>query len=184
MPPAQASKQEIVERLFTVFRDHGFDGASLAELSQATGLGKSSLYHYFPGGKEEMAETVLSLATSFIHSAIAEVAKEPLSLRARIRKIVAALEHLYEGGRTACVLGQLAAANIGDRARQQLRAAFASWIDATAQLAVESGMSQAQARIFAEDWVARLQGSLILQSAGRDTAAFKRTMSSLLELAK
>jgi Transcriptional regulator len=184
MPAALTSKKEIVEQLFTVFRDRGFDGASLADLSRATGLGKSSLYHYFPGGKEQMAEAVLEQATALIDAAIVEVAHEPQALRVRTRKIVAALEQLYQGGRAACVLGQLSTATIGTHARQNLRTAFAHWIDATACLAAESGMSQPQARVFAEDWVARLQGTLILQAAGGDTRPFKRAMNSLLELAK
>ncbi len=36
-----------------------YGGASLAAISQHTGLGKGSLYNFFPGGKEEMAEAVL-----------------------------------------------------------------------------------------------------------------------------
>jgi hypothetical protein len=36
------------------------EGASLSLISEATGLGKGCLYHFFPGGKEEMADAVLS----------------------------------------------------------------------------------------------------------------------------
>ena len=79
-------KLEIIDRLFVVFRDRGYEGSSLADLSQATGLGKSSLYHHFPRGKEQMAEAVLERGRSFIQSAIAEVARSPEPLRVRIRK--------------------------------------------------------------------------------------------------
>jgi AcrR family transcriptional regulator len=184
MSASPASKDGIIDRLFTVFRDRGFDGASLADLSRATGLGKSSLYHYFPEGKEQMAEAVLARATALIDSAIVEVAQAPEPLKSRLRKIVAALEQLYVGGRTPCVLGQLATAAIGARARQGLREAFAHWIGAIAGLATESGIPPGRARHFAEDWVARLQGALILQAASGDTGPFKRAMNALLELAK
>ena len=43
-----------------VFRAHGYEGATLALISEATGLGKGSLYHLFPGGKEQMAAEVLA----------------------------------------------------------------------------------------------------------------------------
>ena len=184
MPAPLASKDEIIDRLFTVFRDRGFEGASLADLSRATGLGKSSLYHYFPGGKEQMAEAVLDRARALIDNAIVEVAQAPEPLKVRTRKIVAALEQLYAGGRTLCVLGQLATATIGTDARHDLREAFTHWIGAIARLAAESGMSAGRARQFAEDWVARLQGALILQSATGDTGPFKRVMHALLEVAK
>jgi TetR/AcrR family transcriptional repressor of lmrAB and yxaGH operons len=184
MPAASASKEEIVDRLFTVFRDRGFEGASLADLSRATGLGKSSLYHHFPGGKEEMAAAVLARATARIDNAILEVARAPEPLRLRVRRIVAAFEQMYAGGRTSCVLGQLAAASMGTEARRGLRVAFTHWIKAIAELAVESGMSPARAHEFSEDWVARLQGSLILQAASGDTRPFTRAMEALLDLSK
>lgn len=183
MPAALISKEEVIDRLFTVFRDKGFDGASLADLSRATGLGKSSLYHYFPKGKEQMAEAVLARAVALIDSALLAVAESRDPLKARLRKIVASLEQLYLGGRTPCVLGQLSTAMLGTDARQSLRTAFAHWITAIAKLAAESGMSPAHARDFAEDWVASVQGALVLQAALGDVGPFKRTMNALLKLA-
>lgn len=184
MPAALGSKDEIIDRLFTVFRDRGFEGASLADLSRVTGLGKSSLYHHFPGGKEQMAAAVLERATALIDDAILRVAQAPEPLKQRLRKVVAAFDQMYAGGRTACVLGQLSTASIGADARRGLRTAFAHWIKAIGGLAVESGMPPARAREFAEDWVARLQGALILQAASGDTGPFTRAMDALLELPK
>lgn len=184
MPAALASKDEIVDRLFVVFRDRGFEGASLADLSRATGLGKSSLYHHFPAGKTQMAEAVLGLAVSLIDSAILETAQGADPLKVRIRKIVAALEQFYAGGRTPCVLGQLAASDVGATARQSLQLAFEHWIKAIDGLARESGLPPGRARSFAEDWVARVQGALILQAATGSTGAFERALQALFDLAK
>lgn len=184
MPAALSSKDEIVDRLFVVFRDRGFEGASLADLSRATGLGKSSLYHHFPEGKTQMAEAVLARAVALIDTAVLDVAQAPDPLKVRIRKIVAALEQLYAGGRTLCILGQLAAADVGAAARQSLQQALEHWIKAIESLARESGMSPVRARAFAEDWVARLQGTLILQAATGSAGAFERALQVLLDLAK
>jgi AcrR family transcriptional regulator len=183
MPAALASKDEIVDRLFTVFRDRGFEGASLADLSRATGLGKSSLYHYFPQGKEQMAEAVLDRALALIDTAIVGTAQAPESLKARVRKTIATLEQIYGGGRTSCVLGHLATAAVGSVARQRLHDAFAHWIDAIAALAGDGGMPPARAHHFAEDWVARLQGALTLQAATGNVGPFDRAMKALLALA-
>lgn len=184
MPAALASKDEIIDRLFTVFRDRGFEAASLADLSKATGLGKSSLYHYFPQGKEQMAEAVLHRAEALIDSAILEAAQSAEPLKTRVRRIASAIEAFYDGGRTACVLGQLSGSAIGPNARHSLQEAFAHWINAIAVLAVESGMSPVRARNFAEDWVARIQGALILQAANGSTGVFDRALRSLHDLAK
>ncbi|MFD2271320.1 TetR/AcrR family transcriptional regulator [Undibacterium arcticum] len=49
----------MVDSIISVFRSEGYEGASLAKLSEATGLGRSSLYHHFPMGKEDMANAAL-----------------------------------------------------------------------------------------------------------------------------
>jgi len=121
-----------------------------------------------------------------IDSGIAEVAKSASSLKARLRNIVALLNQKYSGGRTLCVLGQLATSSARSDAIDGLRQAFDIWITAIALLAQESGMPARRAKTFAEDWIARwqggLQGALIMQAATGDTGPFERTLEALLAL--
>ncbi len=154
----------------------------MSDLARVTGLGKSSLYNYFPGGKEEMVEAVLERADSFITNKILGVAQTTTPLSVRIRKIVDAIEQFYADGRTACLLGQLATAPIGSSARETLSGAFELWIIAVAKLGCESGLTPECAREFGEDWVTQFQGALIVHGATRNIAPFERTMKRLLEL--
>src|SRR5258706_14694032 len=55
-----AERADVLPQLAEVFRAHGYEGATLALISEATGLGKGSLYNFFPGGKEQMAMEVLT----------------------------------------------------------------------------------------------------------------------------
>ena len=50
-----AEREDVIPLLGEVFRTYGFEGASLARISEGTKLGKGSIYHFFPGGKEEFA---------------------------------------------------------------------------------------------------------------------------------
>jgi TetR/AcrR family transcriptional repressor of lmrAB and yxaGH operons len=186
MPAALDAKEkaEIVDRLFVVFRDRGYEGSSLADLSKATGLGKSSLYHHFPRGKEQMAEAVLGQGKAFIQSAITDVANSSESLKVRIRKIVAAFDQLYASGQNLCVLGRLAVSEIGPEGHRLAQDIFASWTEAVAGLARESGMSPLRSRHFAEDWIAQVQGSLILHATNGDCGPFERAMNLLSALTK
>lgn len=52
-------RDALLEQLVVVFRERGYEGATLVQLAAATGLGKASLYHHFPGGKAEMAAVLL-----------------------------------------------------------------------------------------------------------------------------
>ena len=60
MPAPSLSREQVLYCLLDTFRTSGYDCASLSELSESTGLGRSSLYHYFPGGKQDMAKQVLA----------------------------------------------------------------------------------------------------------------------------
>ena len=55
-----AGRAELLPLLAEVFRAHGYEGATLSLIGEATGLGKGSLYHFFPGGKQQMATEVLA----------------------------------------------------------------------------------------------------------------------------
>lgn len=176
-------KSQIVDQLYVVFRDRGYEGSSLADLSQATGLGRSSLYHHFPRGKEQMAEAVLEQVKAFIQEAIANVATSQEPLSTRIRKICDAFDQIFAGGRNPCGLGKLAVADLGPKGRQLARDTFDLWAAAIEELARNSGMSATHARQFAEDWIARVQGSLILHSASGDRKPFERALGALTQLA-
>jgi AcrR family transcriptional regulator len=186
MPAAldEKQKQVIVNRLFEIFRDHGYEGTSLAELSKATGLGKSSLYHHFPGGKEQMAEAVLGQGEAFVRSAIFDVAMSAEPLKGRIRKIISAFNLIYDDGRNYCLLGRLSCDGIGKDARTTLRGVVKLWIDAIARLARDSGMPPAQALQFGKEWFTRVQGAIILHAANGDTGPYERAMESLVDLGK
>src|SRR5437763_16342321 len=107
MPAALMTRDEVLDRLLDAFRDRGYEGASLAELSAATGLVKASLYHYFPGGKAEMATAVLA----HLDKLLAEQLYAPLRTHLPPSKKVAAMldtiDAFYEGGRKACLLERL-----------------------------------------------------------------------------
>jgi len=180
MPAPSIPREEVVRRLLGCFQAHGYDGASLAELSKATGLGKSSLYHYFPGGKEDMARAVLDEIDRWMSVHALGPLKGPGSPRQRLARMVAALDGFYAGGRCACVLGNLV---VGDSRRlfqKRLRAAFAAWIDALAELAVEAGQSKAHARVWAQDFVLGIEGALVLARGLDDPVPFRRVMRRCL----
>jgi AcrR family transcriptional regulator len=162
-----------------VFRRLSYDGASLAEFSKATGLGKSSLYHYFPGGKEEMGRAVLERAKVWLE----DVAKLTLdgvgTPQERLRRMMREVNAFYEGGQKPCILGNLVLGTGRPLFQKELHDVFRLWIDRLTELVAKSGVPLREARIRAEDAVIEIQGALIV-SAGMDQATpFQRLLRSL-----
>jgi AcrR family transcriptional regulator len=179
MPAATLSKEEVLDRLLNTFRDRGYEGASLAELSAATGLMKSSLYHYFPGGKADMAEQVMA----HLDRQLAIDLYQPLlSHRTPARKLGAmldAIDAFYDSGRKACLFERLCASVDRERFRRPLRRAFTAWIDAVEGICIEAGLSKAVARARAEDFVVRVEGALVVCAGTDDHGLFARTLKDL-----
>jgi TetR/AcrR family transcriptional regulator, lmrAB and yxaGH operons repressor len=161
----------------------GMRGSSLADLSRATGLGKSSLYHHLPRGKEQMAEAVLEQVRTFIQTAIAEVAKSAAPLKERIRKIIAALDELYASGRNPCLLGRLAVSEsvlrvVRSPVKFQLRGQM------RLQLLLARAACRRASRANSLRIGLRVQSSLILYAANGDCGPFERAMAVLRDLSR
>lgn len=66
-------RETVVGQLIELFFKHGYDGTTLSLISEKTGLHRASLYHHFPGGKEEMARSVIEYADRWGQEFIVEV---------------------------------------------------------------------------------------------------------------
>jgi TetR/AcrR family transcriptional regulator, lmrAB and yxaGH operons repressor len=106
--------------------------ASLSLISKATGLGKGSLYHFFPGGKEEMAEAVLSEIDLWFETHVFA----PLQRAERAEDAIAAMfdsvNAYFRSGRRVCLVGALALGDARDRFAGEVRSYFARWVDVLA----------------------------------------------------
>ncbi len=179
VPTASLSRDEVLARIQNVFRDNGFDGASLTEISNVTGLGKGSLYHYFPGGKDDMAVAVLERLAVSMRERMLEPLRGVGTPQARLRAMLRVIDAFYDGGRNACVLGSLAVGASRTRFQGHLKNAVAEWIDALRKLAIEAGVKPSEARRRAEDVVVRIEGALIVSAALADGAPFKRALRAI-----
>jgi TetR/AcrR family transcriptional repressor of nem operon len=56
MTKGEQTRRDIVEKAAPLFNQKGFEGTSLADLMQATGLQKGGIYRHFSGKKELAAE--------------------------------------------------------------------------------------------------------------------------------
>lgn len=174
-----AERSDIIPILAETFRVHGYEGASLSVISKATGLGKGSLYHFFPGGKEEMARAVLDEIEGWFKTHVFEPLRTDTEPADAVRAMLASVDRYFAGGGRVCVVGVFALGDIRDTFATEVHRYFEEWVVALASTLVRLGHSEAEARLRAEDAVGGIQGALILARALCDTSAFKRTIARL-----
>jgi TetR/AcrR family transcriptional repressor of lmrAB and yxaGH operons len=178
VPAPLMSKEEVLARLLAKFRADGYDGASLAELSRRTGLGKSSLYHYYPGGKAEMATAVLAHLEGVLGEAFASALAAPTP-EAKLARLLDAVDAFYAGGKRACILERLSASVDRARFKKQLARAFDGFLSAFVEVARAAGLGERVARARAESAVVRIEGALVLAAGTGDTGVFARALADL-----
>lgn len=158
--------------LAEAFREHGFEGASLTILSQATGLGKGSLYNFFPGGKEEMLAAVLADIHAWFATHLFDPLERSNDPRAAIRSMIEQVTAYFRSGQRVCLVGSISLGASGGGFSHRVSAYFARWITALAGCLERGRVAPTAARAFAEETVCAIQGAIILSRALGDEAIF------------
>jgi len=173
------SKQELIPNLLELFRQKGYEGVSIAHISNATGLGKSSLYHHFPDGKEQMARELLE----FVHGAVKQHFVAPLKTgkepRKKLTEMAAVVESFYDCGRKGCLIEGLTLGEANSLFHSQILKSVEAWIQAMADVGIESGLPKKLARERAEDALIAIEGGLVVARAMGNYQVFKRVVKSL-----
>jgi AcrR family transcriptional regulator len=159
---AKLSKSAIIERLAGVFESSGYAGASLKMLADAASLSKASLYHYFPGGKAEMAAHVLAQAGGRLQNLVLGPLKDDAPASERLFESLEGTARYYSGSVPVCLMNSLllggGTALFGD----QVKSAVTIWQTGLASAYREAGADSREASAWAAYAVERIQGALIL----------------------
>ncbi|MGD1944337.1 MAG: TetR/AcrR family transcriptional regulator [Leptolyngbyaceae cyanobacterium] len=172
-------KETYLPSLVTLFRQYGYDGATLSKISEATGLGKASLYHHFPGGKDDMVESVLCYSASWLQDNVLSLLAAEGTPEERLQNMCDRVNELYAGGTEPCLLAILQSGTGQALRHAQIKATLAAWIEAIAVVLREAGWDDEIAQQRAEDALITIQGAVMVSLTLDNPAAFQRVMQSL-----
>ena len=182
---ASQRRRRILDALIETFKRKGFEGASLNDLAAATGLAKASLYHRYPGGKEELGRVALAESGRRFAQLVLRPLQSADPAADRLAEMMEGILVFYGRGHAACLMNSL---TLGDGAAlygPTIRATMDSWAGLIAAAFAELGEDRSAARAHAEDVIARIQGTLILARLSGDPGGLKDTLRrSLADLAR
>jgi AcrR family transcriptional regulator len=160
-----------------VFREHGYEGASLARIGQATGLGKGSLNNFFPGGKEEMAAAVLAHIAAWFEENVFAPLRDEQHPAVGIGRMLDATDLYFQSGGRVCLVGAFALDDSRNRFVDEIKSYFGDWVAHLAGALERAGHEKPEAHQLAEETVAAIQGALTLSRAFDDTEVFSRALA-------
>ena len=174
-----AERHDVIPILGEIFREYGFAGTSLAEITHRTGLGKGSLYHFFPNGKKEMAEVVLEDVAKWFEDNVYLPLRESKNPKHGIKIMFKATDDYFYSGERICLIGAFSLDDTRDQFAGKLNSYFTSWNDALACALKRDGLAGKQAKDIAEDVVASIQGALVLARSQDNPKVFTRALKRL-----
>jgi AcrR family transcriptional regulator len=162
----------------------GVQGTSFSEVIAHTGAPRGSIYHHFPGGKDELVEAAIRSVGDGVTALLDSLdAPSPAKL----------VDAFVDGWRAVLVAGDfergcaVAASCLGSEATTDLRTVsgeiFRSWRNALARAFVRSGATRRRAEDLAMVCIASVEGALIVGRAEHDDAVFDALKRQLRRLA-
>ncbi|MGH1493519.1 MAG: TetR/AcrR family transcriptional regulator [Acidimicrobiales bacterium] len=176
MRPASISDRNLLTALTEVVSRFGVEGASLTRLSEASGLKRASLYHRFPGGKDEIVDAVVDHTADRFGKAM-KVAYADGDPAERASELATAIGEYYAQGASSCLIIALSVSS--DEDREGAARCVSGWSDALENIALDAGLSASQAHIAAVDAVAAIEGALVISATTGETDSFERALASL-----
>ncbi|MBX9859990.1 MAG: TetR/AcrR family transcriptional regulator [Sphingomonas sp.] len=169
---SENTRDALMDALYELFRTRGFEGVSIGDITQRTGLGRSSLYHHFPGGKDDMALAVARSARSWLHANVVAPTLAHGDRIARVDRMIAGVDQLFSGGGAPCLIAAMTMPGAPESVRAELGSALGDWIDAVRDALVATGTEPVSANAAALAEVSRIEGALIVARATGNQLAF------------
>lgn len=172
-----ATRDRILETAAELFRRQGYNGTGLKQIVATAGAPFGSLYHHFPGGKEQLgAEAIRSSGAVYEDLVVSLLRAAPDVVTGVRDSLLAAAALLIETDfADACPIETVAleVSSTNDSLRQACADVFESWIRAGTAHHEDAGLSRAKARELTVLYISALEGAFVLCRAKRDTEALE-----------
>lgn len=166
---AATARDRMVESTIILLAKLGFQGASFSSVLQDSGAPRGSIYHHFPGGKDELVLAALDRSGARAVGVVGSLRGQPAE--AAIRRFVALWRSilLVSDFSAGCsVLGATVSATEPE-ILQRAAEIFRSWQAELTEVLARGGLDAAMAHQVAVLTIASCEGAVVLCRAERTT---------------
>ena len=172
---ATTTRERILDAGAELFRRQGYAGTGLKQLVAKADAPFGSLYHHFPGGKDELTAEVIRRSAGFYLALFDEVVGPETGVvdgvRAFFDGAAATLEQTDYADACPIAVVALEVASTNDVLRQATDDVFEAWLGGLTLWFAAAGIAEDRARPLAIHFLATLEGCFLLSRAARTTEA-------------
>jgi AcrR family transcriptional regulator len=167
------TRERIVGASAELFRRQGYQGTGLKQIIAMAEAQFGSLYHFFPGGKEELAVEVVRWSGTLYQRLVEGILDAAPDIVTGVRDVFSgAGETLRQTDYAdACPIETVAleAASTNEPIRRATAEVFERWIASGTERMAAAGLHEDEARRHAVALIAALEGAFVLSRALRST---------------
>jgi AcrR family transcriptional regulator len=167
------TKDRIIDSSAELFRRQGYAGTGIKQILAAASAPFGSLYHFFPGGKEQLGAETIRASGQLYLELFASIAASAADVPSAVEAFFAgAAETLLETDYAdACPIATVAleVASTNEQLRKATADVFDSWIAGATQYFTAAGIPRQRARELALSMLCMLEGAFVLCRAMRST---------------
>ena len=158
-----------------LLRRRGYSGTSVSDFLDAAGAANGSLYHHFPGGKEELASAAIEAAAEQVEAALQSAFEATDDVVVAAQRSIDVMIAAFEADpRDGCRVAPTAldAAGISEPLRLAAAAAFARWSSVFERALArtrDADTAAAQALVL----LSSIEGALLLDRTSHSTEHLK-----------
>lgn len=169
----ESTKDRIMNTTAELFRRYGYMGTGMKQIVEEARAPFGSIYHFFPGGKEQLGREVIIRSGQMYQNLFEAILNAAPDVLTGVHDIFSgAAEVLRQSDYAdACPIATVAleVASASEPLREATADVFESWIAAGSARFVAAGLPQSKAREIAILLIASLEGAFILCRATRNT---------------
>jgi AcrR family transcriptional regulator len=174
---ATATRDRIMEATAELFRRHGYTGTGLKQIVAAANAPFGSVYHHFPGGKEQLGGEVIRASGAMYYELFELIMDASPDVVTGVESFFAgAAETLRQTDYAdACPIATVAleVASTSEPLRQATADVFESWIEGATERFVAAGVEPERARRLAISILCQLEGGFLFCRAAKSTEALE-----------
>ena len=171
-----------------LFRRNGYTGTGLKQIVTEANAPFGSLYHFFPGGKEQLGEEIIRTSgMQYIQILDLFLTKDRTLLEGLEASFAGAAVTLQETDYAdACPIATVAleVASTNEALRIATADVFTAWTEAGTRGFMRYGLGEDAARTLTITFVTSLEGAFILCRALRNTEALAIAGSAVVDVAR
>ncbi len=178
---ARDVRERMIEGAVRLLAQHGLQATSFNEVLELTGAPRGSIYHHFPGGKDELISAAVERAGSHALKALDD------RDNASAEEITAVFLGLWRElltrtqFRAGCAVLAVTVATDSPDLLNETGAVFRAWRGRLAKLLEEGGLTAKEAAQFAATLVAASEGAVALSRAEQSIEPFDLVSEQLLD---